>query len=498
MKSENRKLLRNSIFNSFTFLLPTAFMLLMTPFFIKKIGNEGYGLWMVTISVLGLAGTLELGLGVATTKYVAEYATSRDERGLSTIFSATLFFFGIIGIIAGVLLFWAAPFIVSLLKISPGLIQSAILSLQIIAFAIWPSLAIGALLSVPRGLQRYGIPSLISIIQSVGAYIGAFVIVLFIGSTIPGIMVWIVALYWTLFLLSVLYAWWVLRPFGVKIGVERPYLRNFLSFSAYSALSNIGSKLFTSADRILVAGLLGVSFVTYYTLAIGLANKTYYLAGYLTQAIMPRVSELDALRSEGEITGLFQKSTRLISILSLGIGAALFAVSWQLLFLWLGESFALNTITAFRWLIVIYSLLGVLTVAYFVVNGIGFPQIAAIGALGGGIAMTILMVPFSKLFGLDGAALANIGYLLNFIPMFFLARKYRLPFVAMIKWFGLPILFFLLIAILTILLPVNLYIAILLLLVVGFLYGYLVWKEAAKYISSSGEIRNGLFQGILK
>lgn len=82
---------------------------------------------------------------------------------------------------------------------------------------------------------------------------------------------------------------------------------------------------------------------------------------------MPRVSELDTLRSEGEITGLFQKSTRLISILSLGIGSALFALSWQLLFLWLGESFALNTITAFRWLIVIYSLLGVSTVAYFVV-----------------------------------------------------------------------------------------------------------------------------------
>lgn len=112
--------------------------------------------------------------------------------------------------------------------------------------------------------------------------------------------------------------------------------------------------------------------------------------------------------------------------------------------------------------------------------------------------MIILMVLLSKLYGLDGAALANIGYLLSFIPMFFLARKYRLSFVAMTKLFGLPILFFLLIAILTILLPANLYIAILLLLVVGFLYGYLVWKEAAKYISSSGEIRNGLFQGILK
>lgn len=423
----NRRLIVNSALHSLTFLIPTIVLLALTPYFVSQVGEEGYGIWMLSYAILGLAGTLELGMGLASTKYVAEYAVNRDSPGLSTIFTASLFAYLLLGLAAGAALYFLAPYLGEWIKLQPALKPTAIAAVRIISFAVWPSLAIGAFTGIPRGLQRYSVPSLVNILLTAGAPTGALLILLFTPLGLLAIITWIVILHWLLFLLSVGYAWWALKPFQIRLGIWKEPLRKFIGFSAYSAAANIGGKIFQSGDRVFVGFFLGASAVTYYTVSIGLANKPFYLVGYLTQALVPRVSELSKSQGEGEIVSLFRIGTHFIALIALGSGALMFALSSILLNLWMGVDFTAQSLSSFRWMVVIYSLLGITPVGYYIANGYGFPRVAALGALAGGVLMLALMVPLTAIFGLNGAAIANLGYLFSFAPLIAMLRNFRLP-----------------------------------------------------------------------
>ena len=85
----------------------TAFVInfALLPFIVSHTGKEVYGAYILVVTFTGYLGLMDLGVGGATVKYIAEFASKDNDRKVNDIISVSLTFFTIIGILAAILLF---------------------------------------------------------------------------------------------------------------------------------------------------------------------------------------------------------------------------------------------------------------------------------------------------------------------------------------------------------------------------------------------------------
>jgi len=107
--ARHNRVAKNSLISVVGFVVSLLTLLFFTPVLVHRMGTDGYGLWSVSVSALGMMGMLELGLGLAISKYLAEYHANNNKEGISavvTIGLAANFLMGIF--IATPLYFFAA------------------------------------------------------------------------------------------------------------------------------------------------------------------------------------------------------------------------------------------------------------------------------------------------------------------------------------------------------------------------------------------------------
>ncbi len=62
------------------FLTGIVAVFLLTPFTLGVIGTDAFGLWSLCLAVIGVLGLLDLGLGTAAVKAVAEHTGGDSTR----------------------------------------------------------------------------------------------------------------------------------------------------------------------------------------------------------------------------------------------------------------------------------------------------------------------------------------------------------------------------------------------------------------------------------
>ena len=65
-------------------------MLVAAPFLVHRLGLSQYGIWMLVNAILGSMGTLSMGFGDATVKYVSAYRGQNNLVGVEHTIRATL------------------------------------------------------------------------------------------------------------------------------------------------------------------------------------------------------------------------------------------------------------------------------------------------------------------------------------------------------------------------------------------------------------------------
>ena len=136
-QAKDNRVVQNSLFSSISFGIPFILMLLFTPTLIQQMGTEGYGLWSVAVSALSMMGMLEFGLGLAISKFVAEYQSVADYRGISNVVTVGIIANLLIGIILSAPLFLFAKQLSSLFQSDTISTSQIIRTLQIASFGFF-------------------------------------------------------------------------------------------------------------------------------------------------------------------------------------------------------------------------------------------------------------------------------------------------------------------------------------------------------------------------
>lgn len=412
------RLAQNSFYNLCGFSAQTILLLIITPILIAKMGVQQYGLWMIANSILGAIGILDMGLGMGITKYIAEYSYKKNIEGLSSTAYGSLIFYIVIGLLLTLPLYRNMLYVVSFLKVSPEKAVYAQKSLQIVAFGLVPALLIQAGLSLILGLQRFDIVNILSFGKSVAVQISAILVFGWYGR-IYEVLIGQVIILWITSVIILFVSFRLLHKVGLICYVSWYYGKTLITFSSQIFLQNIGGRIFSSLDKLVVGRVLGFEAVTYYSIGTDVASKIVQVNASIFQSFLPSASEAVAVGNYKKLYSLFKKGMFSSTLLNVMLGSIIIILSKSFLQYWISIDFMAKSLSMFRILILIYAFFSICTPAYYLANGMGIPWICTFGSLAGGILTIMLIFILGELWQLNGVALANIGYnIIYIIPLY--------------------------------------------------------------------------------
>jgi len=435
MKLAHRTL-NNALFNTLGWVSSLVLSFIFLPYIVRRLGVDAYGILTLVLTVIGYFAVLDLGLGNAVIKYVAEYSAREDSEKINEVIGATILVLSLLGLLGGLAIFSIAGLLVTnFLKIPQELHAAAYLSFCVGSAGFLVTMLLSALSAIPNGLNRYDITSLITFIMGTVTMVGT-VLVLYLGYGVFQV----VCLNFVITLLGVLLYPLVLKKIMPAIRLRPvlsvPVLRKVVSYGIYSFFSRIAYLLNYQADRVVMGALLGISSVTYYVVPFTLVTRVTNVTVRIGSVIFPAISELQGHDRYDTISDLYLVSSRIILILSTAICLPLFVFGGRFLTLWMGPDFGSKADTVLLLLTLGLYCNSLTNIPSFVADGLGKPKLTGVAGVTAAILNVGLLIPLTKFYGIVGASVAFLVSNAVVCPIFIWyvnSRLLKLPAVAYLK-----------------------------------------------------------------
>ena len=415
-------LVRNVFSNWIGFAAASIVSFFLSPFVVRHLGNSGYGVWTLTMSLTGYFGLLDLGVRGAVTRYVAKYHAQEAHANTSKVVSTALAIFLTAGAIAIILSIGIAVPALRYVKIPTAFQSAARVVIVLTAVNIAVSMASGVFGGIVVALQRQDLSNIIEIVSTLFRTI-AIVAVLDHGKGLISLA--IVQLSFAI-LTGVAYAALAVHlypQFRIDFSeCDKEQLKLISSFSVYLFLIRLSSILIFYTDSVVISVFLPVSAVTFFVIAGNLTNYSRGLLSGISTAVTPMASVLEAKRHTEELNRVLLKGTRYGTMIFLPIGISFLIRGSSFIGLWMGRSYAALS----------GEVLSVLTIALLFSAGNGVAGSMALGisrhkgivpiALAEGLCNLVLSIILIRHYGIVGVALGttipNLAVNLIFWPWY--------------------------------------------------------------------------------
>ena len=310
-------LVRNALLNFLGQGLLVLIGIVTIPFIIRGLGVDRFGLLSLAWAVLGYFTAFDLGMGRATTKYIAEALGKGQEGRVPELLWTAVSTQGIFGLVGTLLLCLITPFLVNrILNIPPELTAEARNTFYILAPSIPVVLISSSLSGVLEALQRFQLVNAVRVPSSVLTFLLPLA-GLGLGLGLPGIVALLmvarsIAL---LFLLAI-----DLRVFPPirKFSASFKTFYYLFAFGGWVTVSGIIGPILVYLDRVLIGSLLTIAAVSFYTAPYEAVTRLWIIPFSLTMTLFPAFSSLEGIGDRHTIGVLF---ARVHKIYAIGLGA---------------------------------------------------------------------------------------------------------------------------------------------------------------------------------
>jgi len=427
-------LAKNSFLNLFGMVIPLVVGIFAIPIAIKGLGTEVFGIFSIIWVILGYFALLDFGLARSTTKFVAEIAENRDHPSIaSIIWTAAIISFSL-GIIGAAVVFFVTPLLVnSVLDISQEFVSAAIVSFRLAGMALPVILISTSLRGALAAAQRFDLVNIVFIPNSILNFVLPALSLPF-GLNLPQVMVAIII---TRTAGAIIYLVFNLKTFPVirrKFTFDSLVLKKLLSFGGWVTVTGIISPVLVYIDRFFIGSILTVSVVAYYTVPYDAINRLRIFPIGLMKSIFPEFSSRAFKKQNSQVFSLFGRAIKYTLLPTGLIALVIFYFAPFILDIWLGETFVENATVITRIFTIGIIINSVAYVPFNFLQGIGRPDLPAKFHIIEFPLYLLLLWQGTKLFGLEGAAIAwLVRVIFDAILLFIYSFKvYSIP-IAYIK-----------------------------------------------------------------
>jgi len=437
-----RILLVNTGSNVLVMVVKVTLTFIMTPLFVRNLGNYDYGLWEMVGAILGYMGMLDLGIKPAISVYAARFRAKDDPDSLQTVYTSTFIFMVGIGVLVALILAgWGLLFSG---KMAPEGEQSIKYLLLMLILAgqmliVFPGYVAESFL---EGFQKYYVKNNITIINSL---IGAVVFISFVTPDnalllLAGINGIGLGIKYILFFIL------LARPNhgAVILKASRfnpTLLAEMLRFSLKSFIQGLSTRMESFTDTIVIGSFLGPASVPFYSIPQNLVRNIQMLGWTLSHAFMPLFSDLAARSRVDEIKSIYLVASKLVVgvVAAMGVGAIILATPF--LALWIGPEYTKKSdvIVTVLVIVTLLPLLNPFSSRYLTaINKHGiFARLMPVSAVVN-LMLSIYMVQY---FGIIGVAIASLipALILQPVLLVYTCRQLQLPVNVYLKTSLVPL-----------------------------------------------------------
>jgi O-antigen/teichoic acid export membrane protein len=402
-----QRVLRSTVSNYLGKLITLCTWFFLTPFILRRLGPTAYGLWALVGSLVTYGSLLDLGVGRAVIKYVAEYNARGETKQAHSLVATALCLYSVLSLIAILVSAIIAPVFPGFFNLPPEERATATWLVLLMGSGIGISIPCTTTTAVLRGLQRYDILNLIAIIGTLLSAV-ATITILFLGGGVLGMVGVSIAVMLVMQAPSI---WFINRiapelRFGWR-GAKRSLVRTILSFSSSLFVIDMATRLQTKTDETVIGAFLQVSFVTPYSLARRLSEVPQILTDQFMKVLLPLASQLHAENDRARLRLLYITGTRLTLAIFLPIGCTVVILARPILTAWVGPEYG-----NYPHLVAILAFASLINTSQWpassVLQSMARHQLLAVTSLGSGLANLALSIVLVGRFGLTGVALGTL------------------------------------------------------------------------------------------
>ena len=334
------QVMRSAAFNWLALIVTVVTSFFMSPFVVRSLGNDAYGVWTLLNSTVAYLGLLDLGLRGTVTRFVSRDYAQRDHKAVSGVVSTILWFRVFFGVAAVSISFALSSSITGLFQIPLETHAIARWAFVLLAGSFAVSLVSGVFGGVLVALHRFDLVSGITISQTIVRAIGV-IYLLNSGYSLLGLAVWdfVVVVLAGMALWEAAYR--VYPELRIAFRVDRRVnVREIVGYSVYAYVINVCIQVIYYTDNLVVGALLSAGAVTVFSIGGGLVQYLRQVVSSLTVTFMPIVSGIEGEDQQHQLRRVLIYGTRAALLIALPIIVALFTRGRTFIGLWMGEEYA--------------------------------------------------------------------------------------------------------------------------------------------------------------
>jgi O-antigen/teichoic acid export membrane protein len=400
-------LTRNTLLNFIGQAGPLLVGIAAIPFIIQGLGVERFGLLSIAWLAPEYFTFIDLGIGRATTKYVAEALGNGDKEQLSRVaWTAMIAQFGL-GLLGTLSVISITPFLIEhILNIPPALAAEGKAIFQLLALSVPLVLVTGSVTGILAAAQRFDLVNAVSASFNTANPVLTLIGVLWFDWHLTEIVALLVA---SRFFALVAHYWLCIRVFP-SFKAPRFYpaeLRTLLAFGGWVTVSSLVVPILLYLDRFIIGASLTMAAVAYYSIPYEIVTRLWIIPASLATTLFPAFSMLTGQKQPERLAALLARSMKWM-LLTLGPAVVVItAFAGDILEIWLGLDFARESSLALQILAVGILINCMVHVQYAMVQALGRPDLTA--------KFHLLQLPLHGflvwwlvgLWGITGAALAQ-------------------------------------------------------------------------------------------
>ncbi len=376
-----------------------------TPFVIRLLGAEGYGVLALINVLIGYLAFADMGMGTASTRFGADaHAKDDDCEEASVIWTSLLIAFVPSALFALALFFFAGFLVEQILQLPVFLQEEAILALRLAAIA-YVARTIANVLNTPQLVRlRLDLNILITVGTSVLQIALVPVVLVLGGGLVSAVAVMMGATLANMIIHGIVSQ--RLLPSLSRPRISSSLLRPLMIFGGGLVVSTLADVLLVNSEKIMLPRFASVTALAHYAVAFNVAGMLALLPRVMCQVLLPAFSQLQAKPDREPLQRLYVRALRGTLLWIAPVVLLLCVAARPFFTLWAGAEYGRESTLPFYVLIVglIFNIMS--NVPYTLLMAYGRSDLIARFHLAELLPYLFCAALFVYLWGAVGAALA--------------------------------------------------------------------------------------------
>ncbi len=412
--SRSSVILRNVASNWIGFAINAAVTFVLTPLVLHQLGASRYGIWILTSSIIGYYGLLDIGFRAGVTQYLTRYLAVGDYEKASECISSAVAVLASLGMVILGLSIGAAYLSPHIFHLPPGTESEAFWCILIVGSSSAIQFFFQPYTSVFTATQRFDLANAIGVFTRI---LSATTIVLALKMGYGLVGVSAASCFSTA--VDYIIRWRVahrLAP-GLRVSLRRAsrqQLRDISTWGVWNFLMTVNAFVYQHGPNMLIGALMPIAAVGHYALATGLTRHIISLLNPVPNALYPAAIELHFKGDRRGLERLYHDGSRLmlLAMTFIVLPASFWAEDFYRL--WIGPKYLtgvpFNSV-AFLFRILLISIVTNYssTIACQILLGAGRVRTVGTTLLCGSILNVCISLALIRHIGLAGVAIATVS-----------------------------------------------------------------------------------------